>query len=100
MAKGLKWSRRAQNDRAAIFEYWNNRNRSAAYSQKLNVLFLDALHIVMEHPESGLPTEENGLRSVIVRDYRIYYESSRDLIEVLTIFDTNQDPTKLEERLK
>lgn len=43
MAKRLIWTEDAQNDRKEIFGYFNNRNKSKKYSQKLNLLFLKEL---------------------------------------------------------
>jgi len=100
MDKRLRWSARAQDDRKAIFDYWNSRNRSRTYSSKLNGLFIDALSKVSEFTEVGQLIDERGFRSIIVRDYRIYYDVGPYYILVLTIWDTRQDPEKLEERLK
>jgi len=57
MAKRIIWSRRAQNDRISIFEYWNKRNKSKVYSKKLNRLFNEGVKLISEYPEIGKPTE-------------------------------------------
>jgi plasmid stabilization system protein ParE len=100
MGKRLIWSVRAQNDRKSIFAYWNNRNGSRAYSSKLNRLLLDALSKVCEFSEAGQLADEIAFRSIIVRDYRIYYDVGPDFILVLTIWDTRQNPDELSGRLK
>ncbi len=43
MAKEIRWSLRADQDRIDIFRYWTNRNKSVAYSIKLNKLFIESL---------------------------------------------------------
>lgn len=40
MVRRVIWSIEARNSRKNIFEYWNNRNKSKVYSNKLNALFI------------------------------------------------------------
>lgn len=44
MAREIIWTKRAQNDRYSIFNYWNKRNKSKSYSQKLNNLFISSIN--------------------------------------------------------
>lgn len=48
MAKEVIWSLMARDDRKEILTYWNNRNRSTAYSKKLNQLFKVAVKLISE----------------------------------------------------
>lgn len=98
MAK-IVWSHRAQNDRKQILNYWNQRNRSIAYSRKLNQLFNEAVKIILDFPGIGKPTNDPNVRIKIVRDYLLLYESSEDKILILTIWDSRRNPDKLEEML-
>jgi toxin YoeB len=94
MAKEIRWSLRADQDRLDILEYWTNRNRSTAYSIKLDKLFRASLVQIVEHPESGKPTNFQFVRIKIVRDYLIYYQITPDHIEIITIWDSRRNPKK------
>lgn len=95
MVKQIIWSLKAQKDRKEIFTYWNNRNRSATYSKKLNQLFKDSIEIIAEFPRVGKPTELENIRIKIVRDYLIVYEYTKTKIYILAIWDSRQNPEKL-----
>jgi len=43
MAKQVIWSLRAQNDKKEILDYWRQRNKSNAYSKKLNELLKESI---------------------------------------------------------
>lgn len=92
----IVWSRRAQNDRKQILNYWNQRNKSTAYSKKLNKLFNEAVKIILDFPGIGKPTEDPGVRIKIVRDYLIFYEPTETQILILTIWDSRRNPDELE----
>lgn len=76
MVKQVIWSLRAQDDRKEIFTYWNNGNKSKAYSKKLNILFKEAIKLISKFPQIGRPTEIESIRVKIVRDYLIVYEET------------------------
>ncbi|MCW3108330.1 MAG: addiction module toxin, RelE/StbE family [Segetibacter sp.] len=56
------WPLSAQDDRKEIFTYWNNRNKSKAYSKKLHVLFNEAIKLISKFPQIGSPTEIENIR--------------------------------------
>lgn len=95
MAKKVGWSLRAQNDRKKIFSYWNKRNKSNNYSIRLNRLFIEATKAISDYPKIGKITERENIRIKIVRDYLIVYKELENKIEVLTIFNSHQNPGKL-----
>jgi len=100
MAKQIIWSYKAQSDRKEILQYWIKRNQSKTYSQKLHLLFQEAVKLIAQHPNIGAPTEFGQVRSKVVRDYQIFYEQIEDSIHILTIWDTRQNPEKLPNKLK
>jgi addiction module RelE/StbE family toxin len=95
MAKQVIWSQRAQNDRKEILNYWKQRNKSSAYSKKLNELFKESIRIILDFPQIGKMTDDSKARIKIVRDYLIIYEETDTQIFILTIWDSRQDPDKL-----
>lgn len=95
MAKEVVWSLRAQKERKEILEYWRLRNRSNTYSKKLNQLFKESVKIITDFPQIGKPTDDVNTRIKIVKDYLIIYEETETQIQILTIWDSRQDPDKL-----
>lgn len=97
MVRQIIWSRRAQTDRREIFKYWNKRNKSNLYSKKLNELFKEAVRLISEYPEIGKPTDNKNARIKIVRDYLIIYEvDEKERLIILTIWNSRQNPKRLE----
>ena len=89
----IHWSERSINDKLMIFRYWIERNQSIAYSNKLEKLFDDALQTVVVFPLSGKPTDIENVRIVIVKNYKLVYRISDELIEVVTVWDSRRNPS-------
>lgn len=100
MAKQVIWSLRAQKDKKEILEYWYQRNKSNRYSLKLNQLFKEAIQLLREHPYIGRATDDTTVRIKIVKEYLLIYEVTETSINILSIWDGRQDPSKLEDILK
>ena len=96
MVKQIIWSRLAHSNRLQILDYWLTRNGSVEYSIKLNKLFDDAVELISKHPRIGKETEMPGVRIKIIRDYYLTYRETDKTIEILTIWDSRQDPAKFE----
>ncbi|MBV6640730.1 MAG: type II toxin-antitoxin system RelE/ParE family toxin [Cyclobacteriaceae bacterium] len=94
------WSIRAQQDRLQILEYWIERNKSKTYSEKLYNLFNSAIELIAIHPEIGKKTSEQGKRAKIVRDYMIFYQEGENQLDILAIWDTRQNPEKIEKIIR
>jgi len=95
MAKKVIWTLKAQQDRKAIFRYWEDRNKSNKYNIKLNKLFEEAVILVANYPKIGKRTNYPNVRIKIVRDYLIYFKESEEEIYILTIFSSHQNPANL-----
>src|SRR4051812_15911834 len=95
MAKKIIWSETAQKDRKEILLYWKNRNKSSAYSKKLNLLFNDAADIIASFPKIGKPSGYKDSRIKIVKDYLLIYKEFDTFISIITIWDARQNPIKL-----
>jgi len=92
MVRRLIWSVEARYSRKNIFDYWNNRNKSKMYSNKLNRLFNNNLQIVLKLPEFGNPTKYEDVKFIIVSHFEIIYKITNIEIVVLDIWDTRQNP--------
>lgn len=91
MARGLKWSRNAQQQRKDIFDYWNKHNKSKAFSKKLNSLIKDALQPLKEHPCTGRKTSIDNNYLIRVRHFFLIYAVVDDLILIIAIWDGRRD---------
>lgn len=102
MDRRVIWSKRSQNDRKEIFRYWNKRNKSNAYSKKLNKLFKEAIRLIAEYPKIGKITDDKSIRIKIVKDYLLIYETDdqQGQLVILTIWDSRQDPEKVKRILQ
>lgn len=76
MAKQVVWSASAQKERREILEYWRRRNKSNAYSKKLDQLFKASIKIITDFPQIGKSTDVINTRLKIVKDYLIIYEET------------------------
>ncbi len=94
MARRLIWSVEARNSRKNIFDYWNNRNKSKAYSNKLNLLFNENLKTIIKLPEFGITTKNEDVKYSIISHFEIIYKVTNSEIVVLDIWDTRQNPQK------
>ena len=95
MVKQIIWSPKALDERKDILTYWNLRNKSNSYSKKLDRLFKEATKIIKSFPKVGKLTDSENVRIKIVRDYLIIYEETENTINILSIWDGRQDPSKL-----
>lgn len=76
----------------AIYEYWTNRNKSTLYTEKLESLFNETMKIAAIFPFFGIQTEIIDVRIQIVKDFKIVYRIKENILEVLSIWNTIQNP--------
>jgi len=96
MARKIIWSKRAQEDRINIFSYWNKRNKSKAYSKRLNKNFILAAEFVAINPNTGKSTDREGIKIKFVSHFALIYEFTESELHLLSIFDTRQNLVKLQ----
>jgi plasmid stabilization system protein ParE len=89
------WSRNSEIQLQQILTFFNERNKSDKYSQKLYKKFKKSLQIASKKPEIGVKTKIDAVKGLIVSDYILYYEILEDKIMVLKVWDCRQDPNKL-----
>ena len=95
MAKRLKWAASAKIQRQEILDYWIKRNQSKIYSRKLNKLFNECAEMILLYPEIGIKIPNINCRKRLIRDFYFIYTITENEIEILTIWDTRQNPEKL-----
>lgn len=82
-ARKIVWTLEALESRLTIFSYWNNRNKSTLYSQKLNILFKEALLKIRNFPDATIASNNNEVRLLLVRDYHLVLKITDSTINVL-----------------
>ena len=100
MAKKIIWSHKARNDQFQILEYWYNRNKSIVYPRKLFQLISKAIEKLASEKIPRRSTEFEGVNVKIVRSYKVFFKEDDQSIYIISIWDTRQDPDKLEDILK
>lgn len=98
MAKQIIWTFKAKNELIEILQYWINRNKSTAFSIKLNALIEEQLNMISEFPGSGRNTDLPNVQVKIIHKYLLYYELTDDTLYILTIRHGRKNPKTL--RLK
>ena len=89
------WSHRAQIKLFEILEFYAERNRSKRYSVQLYKRFSKALNLLPKFPELGKKSEIEEVRGLIVGDYFLFYEQTKEYFIVHTLWDCNKNPTDL-----
>jgi plasmid stabilization system protein ParE len=90
------WSPRAKSALIGILDYYFKRNGSKTYSNKLNASLRSAIRLLENHPELGVKSDIRNVRVLIHGDYAIFYEISEESIVLITIWDSRQNPQKLD----
>lgn len=86
------WSSKALFDKKEILEFWISKNRSNIYSKKLNLLIEQKLKQISENPDSGIQTNIENIRALLVENYYIHYSIKAETIRILRIWDARQNP--------
>ncbi|HRO42470.1 MAG TPA: type II toxin-antitoxin system RelE/ParE family toxin [Flavipsychrobacter sp.] len=89
------WSLTAQADRKAILNYWKKRNKSSVYPKKLRQTINHIIQQLLSQPHIGAELTKH-IRKKTVNDYLIIYEFNDEVLLILSIFDTRQNPDKLD----
>jgi toxin YoeB len=95
MAIKIVWTAKAEKDLFYIFSYWNNRNKSNVYSNKLNGLFNTNVEYLYEFPTLGRKTVVPNVRYLIVRDYLIFYKITDLTVIILRVWGGRQNLKKI-----
>lgn len=86
------WSVEAKEDIFRILEYYTLRNRSKSYSVKLQRNLIEGVNLLLKHPDLGIQTADESIRGIIIDSYIVFYENTRDIVIIHTIWDTRQNP--------
>ncbi|MDF1695373.1 MAG: type II toxin-antitoxin system RelE/ParE family toxin [Saprospiraceae bacterium] len=95
MALQINWTDKALDHLGNILNYWEERNGSRTYSNKLYSIFQEALEILSRYPDSGRQTNNLFLKKKSVRDYFIYYTFDDSSLTVIGISYMGRGPKYL-----
>ena len=88
----IEWSIEARLDLLDILEFYIERNKSTAFSNKFNTKIVRSIKLIGQYPLIGLKTEIDSVRALITGDYQIIYEIHDQLIIIVMIWDCRRDP--------
>jgi addiction module RelE/StbE family toxin len=95
VARRIIWTTSAKLQLQEIFEYFNSRNKSKAYSLKLNRIIQAELKSLILQSNIGKKTNTINIRGLLIQNYFIFYEINEKDIVILSVWDTRQNPKKL-----
>jgi plasmid stabilization system protein ParE len=88
----VEWSIEAKLDLFDILDFYIVRNKSAAYSKKLNSHINNSIKLISKHPLIRIQSEIESVRALITGDYQIIYEILDKSILISMIWDCRRDP--------
>lgn len=92
--KEIVWSKLAQTELTNVLEFYVERNGSAKYSLKLLDEVEDLMATLMVNENLGRLTSNKFTRIIPMKYYSIFYEVNRNRIEIVSFWDSRQDPNK------
>lgn len=98
MAKQIKWSLKAKNERSEILKYWYERNGNKNYCRKLSQEFRETIRYISEHNYLGISTDEENVRVAVCGYYMLFYEIKKEVVEILAIWDNRRNPQDLRKK--
>lgn len=96
----LFWSETALKQRNDTFKFWNKKNGSKVYSQRLNLLIKDRSNKLLLFPEIGRRVEIDQIRVISIEHFSLFYEKYDDKIVIISFWDNRRNPKKLLKILK
>lgn len=95
MNKTLIWSVKAKKDLKAIKSFYDNRNQSSIYSNKLLKELRVTAVLFCKYPEVAITTDFNQVKAFIILDYILFYKIFQSQILILTVWDSRRNPDAL-----
>jgi len=100
MAIEIVWTSSAVIQRRKILTYWNKRNKSKTYSQKLVSEIAQRIQFLVKNPEIYIKTEFPDIRTSTLGHYNIFYKITADELIVIAFWDNRRNPQTLSKILK
>jgi len=89
------WSKNAKEELLSIIRYWNKRNKSSAYSQKIKFHVELAINLIKKNDRLGIKSNVKKVRMrLVLNNYYLIYEIGIHQIYILHFWDVRQNPIK------
>jgi len=88
----IVWSSEAKIEFLEILDFYYQRNGNAIYSRKLNKNIKNTISKLKTNPRLGINSNNKKIRVIIEGTYLIFYSISPTHVEILSIFDSRQNP--------
>ncbi len=89
------WSDNAKNELIEIVQFWNNKNQSTDYTDKLKFHIELGINLIKNKPKLGMKSNLVGVRMrLILKNYYLIYEIKENEILILQFWDVRQNPLK------
>ncbi len=73
----IVWTATALKQRNYVFEYWNERNKSKIYSQRLNIKIKERIELLKTNPKLGIKTEFKETRAISLGHFSDFLQENR-----------------------
>ncbi len=95
MAKRLVWSARSRKELFDILSYWDKRIGNRKYSKKLYAEIRRKMKSVLKFNDIGKATSRKDIRTVIIKDYILFYKVEKSAVEIISVWDNRRNPKDL-----
>lgn len=89
------WTKTAKIELKFILEYYNLRNKSKTYSQKLLRTIQSEIKLLVQQTFIGKKTDTINVRGLLIENFIVFYEVNESHIIILSVWDTRQNPATL-----
>lgn len=93
--KEIIWSELAITEFRNVLDYYVQNNGSATYSNKLVREVEKLLTLISQNELIGRLTGNKFTRAIPLKHYIIFYEINYNTIEIISFWDSRQNPRKL-----
>jgi len=92
--KTVVWQPRAKRELREILSFYNNRNGSSRYSDRLFAEMEHWLSRISDDWQLGEKVDEKNVRRIVVENFLIYYLITPESVDVLSVRDGRRKPKK------
>jgi len=99
----ITWTKQAESQIVSMLDYYDDRNGSSTYSEKIIAEIYRQLGFVQKNPYYGesLPqVKDKNARRVVVENIQVNFEVDDKTVCVFAAFDTRRDPKTLKKYLR
>jgi len=91
----VKWTSTAQKQFYLVLDYWVERNKSTAFSEKLTEIVWDKMDFISRNPLASKAAKHPDTQISSLGHYSIVYKFIKNEIIIMAFWDNRQDPKKL-----